>query len=399
MVSPNFNIIESETGFVVTDTTNYFSEQYIGVYALNDYINNPTLTPNTVFSTTSIEVNGVVIFDDAIEYSSDSSGDITDPEQAYNYIVGKINEGDGTYKARLDKGDNPSWRTWRVEIYSFNPLTDNNAITVSTTGGNITPFTVNFIGTPSGITYRNLLVINPDDEVFDLGGVAQVDEITFNLANYTEGGVISVSFCEDIVNYTVVNTDRDCIIADIVSLINVDDPTKRYYSLTAIKDENKIVITQESVGVPFSVSISGAEPIDITVDAYTVETTTPNVSTMSLPSNATENESVDIVEVDRGGKYIVSLSVGSVCDNGTNTVEYFSWVYDEIQLDCCFNSMISKKSCCSSTTEQILKTSTLRNIIYGAEILQRDGGNPADIQSLYDLGWDSCESKPCCSDC
>lgn len=397
MVTPSFSIQETDKGFSVTDTTDYSSEQYIGTYALNDYTTNPSLTPNTVFKTTIINVAGTEIFNSAIEYRSDGTGDIIDSEQAYNYIVEQINESGTQYKARLNKNGSTAWRTWRLEIYSFDVATDGHSIAVAVTGGNLIPLTTNFTGTPSGITFRNLLVLDPKGEVYDLGGTAQVTTIKFNYTSYLEGSIITLSFCNDSIVYTVVNTDTDCIIADLIALLDTQDVNLAYYTINADKDGQSIVLTQTSVGVPFSVTISTDDTV--VVDPFTVSETIANVPTMSLPTNATEGEVVEVEELDKGGKYTVSMTIGSVCDNGTTTQDYYSWVYDNIQLDCCFDKMATKETCCAATTEQILKTSTLRNVIYGIEVAKRDNEDPAKIQSLYDLGWDSCDCNPCCSDC
>jgi hypothetical protein len=397
MVTPSFSIKETEKGFAVTDTTDYSTAQYIGTYALNDYTVTATPTPNTVFKTTLITIDSTVVFNDVVEYGSDGTGNFTNAEEVYNYIIEVVNNYGTIYKARLNKNGTDSWKAWRIEFYSFDANTSGDVVVVNAEGGTITPLVTPLSGTPVSITFRNLLVLDPQGQVVPLGGVSQVENISFNYNSYKEGSVITLSFCSDNIIYPVVNTDTDCIIEDIINLLATEDINKEYYTIDAAKDGNNIVLTQSTVGVPFSVSIS-TDDVDV-IDPFTVSNLTANVPTMSVPTNDTENETVEVEETDKGGEYTVSMTVGSVCDKGSNTESYYSWVYDDIQLDCCFDKMMTKKSCCANTVDKILKISTLRNIFYGIEVAKRDNEDPAKIQSLYDLGWDSCDCDPCCDDC
>ncbi len=393
MLTPNFEINETKDGFAVKDNTDYSTQQFIGTYGLNDYGANPSPSANTSFSTTVISINGEVIFDNLVEYVTDGTGNIFDAESAYNYIIGVVNGNETPYRARLNKNDSDSYRVWRLEFYSFDPSTEGYLIDVTST---MTPIVSQFAG-QNDITFRNLIVLDPDGNVVDLGGIAQESEIVFNYDTYEEGKIITLSFCSDSLVYTIVNNDTDCIIKDIVDLLQTENANLAYYTIDIKKVDNKITLKQTSVGVPFSVSISIDDPA--LVDPFTNSLTVENKSTMTIPTVLTDNEVVDVVETDRGGEYTVSMTVGSVCDKGTTTVPYFSWVYDDKELDCCFNKALSKNKCCAKTTEQILNTSALRNVIYGIEIAKEDNRPPKEIQSLYNLGHDSCESCACCDGC
>ena len=245
MVTPSFDITETDDGFVVKDTTDYSSEQFIGTYSLNDYTTNPSPTPNSEFTTTIITVGSTVMFSDYVAYTTNGVGDVTDAEDAYNYIIEQANETQDIYKARLNKNGSESWRAWRLEFYSFDESTAGNELAVTTT---MTPLVQSVAG-QNTITFRNLLVVNPQEDVMELGAIAQVDEIEFNYSYYPEGSTITLTFCSDTIVYNVVNTDRDCIIADLIALLGVNDPNTNYYSLDAVKNSNSIILTQTNLSL------------------------------------------------------------------------------------------------------------------------------------------------------
>ena len=393
MVTPSVIITETENGFKVTDNTDYSSEQIIGSYTLYDYTSTIPAT-NSEFETTLISAGGTVIFNDFVSIHTDGLGNIHNAEEVYNHIVETVNEGSFDVKARLNKDNSTSFRAWKVEFYTFDQNLENAIVNVTST---LTPnITTDLTGTNT-ITFRNLSIINPKESYEDVGGIAQVDTIKFNYPKYTIGETITLSFCEQNIIYDVTTEDVECIIPEIVNLINAGVDGDKWYTLEAkMVGNDELVITQTNIGVPFSVSIAYSD--NLSIDPFTLENTTPNTPSMTVPT-LTSIDSYEFIETDRGGKYIVSLSIGSVCDYNTTTIEYYSWVFDKEQLDCCFNAKLIKDTCCAKTTEQIINTSALRNVIYGISVAERESFDPTDIQKLINLGYDMCDGCGCNGGC
>tara|TARA_R110000851_G_scaffold331455_2_gene505593 strand:- start:223 stop:1404 length:1182 start_codon:yes stop_codon:yes gene_type:complete len=389
MVTPSINITETDNGFLVTDNTDYSSQQIIGSYEFFDYTSGlPSL--NTEYNTTIITVGAETVFDDFVAFHTDGSGNIHDAEVAYNHIIETVNEGDFTVKARLNKNSSTSFRVWQLEFYTFDNTKLGEVITVTST---LSPSVIVDLAGLNEITFRNLIIINPNEEYEDIGGVAQVNTVLFNYSKYVLDDVITMTFCDQTIEYTITNVETDCIIPDLVDLINNGVDGDNWYTLQAqMVGDDSMTITQTNIGNPFSMVTTYSDVA--LLNPFTEETTTPNTPSLVVPT-LTSVDSYEFTEYERGGKFIVSLTIGDVCDSNTTTITYFSWVWDKKQLDCCFNKKLLAETCCAKTEEKILESSALRNVIYGIEVAERDNFDPEDIQKLIDFGWDQCDGCGC----
>jgi hypothetical protein len=369
----------------IEDLTDYSPVESIATYKIHDYVSS-TPAINTSFVITDITIDGNDVLGGAITVVTDPSGNLYDPTLYYNDIVAQINGSTPDFGARLIIPSNTStFKEWYIEIYAYGAI--NNGLVLAS-DSELTPLMTDFAG-GEDLDYRNISIYGPRNCYLDLGGVAQKDSFIFNHANYLIGSIITFTVCEQDVVYTVTERNtRDCIIADLVKILN--DTEDNYCGLIFTDTGGTIEVLASEVGTPFFITVG-----------YSLEPVTDYISKVNLVANQTnwklpntEDENIFSYEPnDRGGKHVVTLTVGTGCDKSVDRKEYYNWCFDKQSFDCCFNALALKVSC---GKDDIVKAANLRNIIRAIEVMEEEGRDPVEIQKAVDLGWSICEPLDCC---
>jgi hypothetical protein len=371
----------------IEDLTDYSPVESIATYKIHDYLSSvPAI--NSSFVITDITIDGDDVLGGAITVLTDPSGNLYDPTLYYTDIVSQINGSTPDFGARLIIPSNTAtFREWYVEIFAYGAL-NNGKVLASNTDPGITPLMTNFTG-GTDLDYRNISIYGPRDCYLDLGGTAQKDAFIFNHANYAVGSVITFDICGQEIAYTVTDRNtRDCIIADLVKILN--ETEDNYCGLIFTEASGSIEVLASEVGTPFFITVSySLIPVIDYISKVNLEA---NQTNWKLPN--TEDENIFAYEPnDKGGKHVVTLTIGSGCDKSVVRKEYYNWCFDKQSFDCCFNALALKVSC---GKDDITKAANLRNIIRAIDVMEEEGRDPVDIQKAVDYGWSICEPLDCC---
>ena len=369
----------------IQDLTDYSEIESIATYKIHDYLSS-TPAINSSFIITDITADAIDILGGAITVVTDPSGNLFDPSLYYSDIVAQINGSTVDYGARLIiPNASSSFREWYVEIFAYGSLNNGKVLA---SDSELTPLMTDFAG-GEDLDYRNISIHGPRDCFLDLGAVAQKDAFIFNHANYAEGSVFTFSVCGEDVVYTVTDrTTRDCIIADLVVLLNGTEGN--FCGLSFSENAGSMEVLANETGTPFFITVGySLAPVTDYVSHINLEA---NQTSWGLPN--TEDENVFSYNPDdRGGKHVVTLTIGTGCDQSVVRKEYYNWCFDKMSFDCCFNALALKESC---GNDDITKAANLRNIIRAINVMEAEGRNPSDIQKAVDYGWSICEPLDCC---
>lgn len=379
-------VVDNCPSLLFEDITDYSESQAIGTYSIHDY-SQSTPAINTEFIITSISVDGVDILGTPVNTLTDPLGNLFDPNLYYQNIIDNIEATQNVYRARLIKASGSSFRSWYLEIYAFG--TGYDGLVVSSVSG-LTPAIEDIAG-GEDIDFRNVSLLSPDGCYLDLGGVKQKDAVSFLQPQYTVGSIITLTYCDEQIVYTVTERNsRDCIIEDVVNEIN-SKQEGRFCSIVASKVGTTIELEAREPGVPFSVDLEYSLGL---ASYFTYVNVTTNQSTMDIPS-VTASNIYNYSPDDRGGKFLLTLTIGQGCDYTSDRQEFFNWCFDRQSFDCCFISLVTSVGCSLSRKNEILSASNLRNIIKGIGYMQENNYDPNDIQKLVDAGWSICEPLNC----
>jgi hypothetical protein len=370
------------------DITDYSDTQAIGTYSIHNY-SSSTPAINTEFTITDITIDSVNVLSTPVVVLTDPSGNLFDPEGYYQTLIDTIEATQDVYRARLVKPTVGAYRTWYLELFVYGTGYDG---LVLASVSQLTPEMTNMSG-GEDIDFRNISLYSPEGVYLDLGGVVQEDVMSFLQTNYTVGTVVTLTYCDDSIVYTVgEDSTRDCVIKGIIALIDGVDEGNRFCSVCATQLGATIVFTAREPGVPFTITVGySLSPVS---DYFTIVGVVANQPTMSIPANTVSNTFTYAPE-DRGGKYLVTLTIGQGCDVTSTRSEFFNWCFDRQSFDCCFISLITKTGCCEGKKSDILSASNLRNIIRGIGYMQSNSFDPNDIQRIVDSGWSICEPLNC----
>lgn len=375
---PNVNIKD--------DNQYYNTALSYGDFKFHDFVTEISSNEsNTIngFKFGTFEFTGVTI-----DIETDGSGNIINPEAQYNALVELLDSFSEDFKAILIK-PSEKYRQWYIRIYSTTTSYAGQSIDATIpVPKTLNPF-LGVIEAAKSISDRNITLILPDGTEADLGATKQVDEIVFSSSEYTVGQIFTLTFCNDTITYTVTDdNDAECVAKGINELIQAEN-SESYFTkyLTSSVSDNKIILTANNAGVPFSVTVGydGTE-------SYSISNVTGNVSNLTS-TGFLQGDSVDYKYIERGGEYEFILTVLSECDYNQSSIKKLSWCYDKQQFDCCFINAIEKLKCKCKKGSNVCY---IYNVKRSIEYMLDNNYSQEDIQKVVDLGWSLCTSDCGC---
>lgn len=381
---------------IFTDTTDYSSIQTIAQYKFIDYdLGTPAGPATDILLTigTLPPLDADIVLN--IEFSVDAGGDLVDALNKYNLLVDTINAANVGYQARLIQPDTLDFKTWVVELFSFDLAYQGAGLNPLYQMDTFTDFRTNFLGGET-INLRNLAILQPDNTYADLGSISQIDSIQFLTSSYTVGETFTLSWCGTDLIYTVEDglNSRSCVIDGIVSLIS-SQTDNLFSNVTAVADGNNITITSNIPG--FALQISILYSVSPSNNFVTISTVTGNSSNMVPPGINISNELI-FTPQSPGGLYKAQLLVLSGCDYNISEIEFYNWCYDKQQLDNCLIEKVQDSICkCGCCKDDLCDAASLYSKIQTINLMEELNYPGQSIQKVVDDANSMCDCLNCSS--